>query len=1090
MRKVRGGPTPRSIMKYQHLYIFIFGLLLLLVAVVAGIQVEARQRFLMRGWETVLATLVADTGQPRACVNAALEQYDAVQLSWALDMMAEGGFAWVRQRFSWAEIEPEPGVFRWEPWDMLVAESAARDLTLIAVLDDAPGWATVPPSAEAFATFARAFAARYGDTITYYQIWHNPNLGDAWGGYANAYSYTELLSRAAVAIREADSGARIVLGSLAPTVETGERNYAEDLFLEMLYAAGAEPYFDVVAMQPYGFFSEPEDRRVDREVLNFSRVILAREVLVAHGEAHKAIWISHLGWNSKPADWPGPVSIWGNVDMATQAEYTLAAFKRAEREWPWLGTMCLNGFQPRPESVSDTTRAVPNAEGHWGFALVGPDGEPRPVYDAISEWAIRERVATPGTYVASTDLATFEGTWILGPQGADIGQSGDRVQLAFEGTDIALTVRRGPYRAFLFVTVDGEPAPALPRDENGKAYVVLYDPLAAVATVPLAENLPPGRHIVEVTAERGWGQWALVGWRVAHRPDVTAYRTSLGLCAVLSGAGLILAVWAGLRVDWGTIGYKARRLRARVKDWVRIVLTLLLSILYIFAAWQTMMNDAFRRLGQGGEMVTLLLATGAFYFSPWLVLTLAAGICVSLIVFLDPALGLMVTILAVPFYMHPLSLLGKSFALAELVLLPTAVGWIVWWVRKWGEARGEKKDARITSYELRITDRVSRFTFYAAGALILVSLLSTLFAVHTREAVRELRLVVLEPVVFYVMLVTLPMDRQARWRVIDAFVVSGVLVAVLGLFQYGASFCRGTGICDQIAYALGEVITAEGGMRRLHSIYGSPNNVGLYLGRVFPLLIAVALWGEERREKREEGREKSFYQFTNSLFHSRRRLLYAVAACPVALALLLSFSKGAIVIGIPAAIIVMGFLAGPGWRKATLVVIVLGLIALIPLLQTPRFAGMFDFTSGTTGFRVALWRSSWAMFRDHPLLGVGLDNFLYAYRTRYVLPTAWEEFNLAHPHNIVADFASRLGILGIGVLLVLQAVFWRLVSPLRKFPDAMTRALALGIIGSMVDFLGHGLVDASYFVIDLAYVYFLSLAVAVWLNEDTMYREK
>ena len=39
---------------------------------------------------------------------------------------------------------------------------------------------------------------------------------------------------------------------------------------------------------------------------------------------------------------------------------------------------------------------------------------------------------------------------------------------------------------------------------------------------------------------------------------------------------------------------------------------------------------------------------------------------------------------------------------------------------------------------------------------------------------------------------------------------------------------------------------------------------------------------------------------------------------------------------------------------------------------------------------------------------VGLDNFLYAYRGRYILDAAWQEPNLNHPHNIVLDFATRL----------------------------------------------------------------------------------
>jgi hypothetical protein len=103
---------------------------------------------------------------------------------------------------------------------------------------------------------------------------------------------------------------------------------------------------------------------------------------------------------------------------------------------------------------------------------------------------LRVLKATAGIYPAGTELADFEGTWRLGLLGADIGQSGDRVSLEFEGTGVALTVRRGPYRAFLFVTVDGQPAPALPRDEQGRAYVVLYDPLAEIATVATARHLP------------------------------------------------------------------------------------------------------------------------------------------------------------------------------------------------------------------------------------------------------------------------------------------------------------------------------------------------------------------------------------------------------------------------------------------------------------------------------------------------------------------------------------------------------------------------------------------------------------------------
>ncbi|MCJ7548897.1 MAG: hypothetical protein MUQ30_04365, partial [Anaerolineae bacterium] len=491
-------------MKRRPRLAFSLGLLLLTSAILGATQWRARERLLTQGWTTHFPEPVADTPgatgttMSRACVNAPLESYAEAELAWALDTIEAGGFAWVRQRISWADAAPQAAapsasVLDWSRLDALFESLSDRPLELIAVLDDAPTWAgasalaggpdpaTGPPEAAAYAEWAGAVAERYGDRITYYQIWHNPNLGDNWGGRANAFEYADLLAQAAGAIRVADGDARIVLGSLAPTSELGQRNYAEDLFLEMLYEAGAAPNFDVVSVQPYGFDTGPDDRRVARDVLNFSRPILVRQVMVEHGEGDKAIWAANFGWNSmRPGGWPGGPSIWGTVGEAAQASYTVAALERVEREWPWMGVLCLNSFQPQPAvgdlAVPDAAPSgLPDAEQHWGFAIVTPDGEPRPVYRAVqAAQTPLTQVAHAGVYRADTDLATFEGSWTLGPLGADIGEHGENtVSFTFEGTGVALTVRRGPYRAFLFVTVDGEPAPALPRDRDGRAYAVL-----------------------------------------------------------------------------------------------------------------------------------------------------------------------------------------------------------------------------------------------------------------------------------------------------------------------------------------------------------------------------------------------------------------------------------------------------------------------------------------------------------------------------------------------------------------------------------------------------------------------------------------
>lgn len=1030
-------------MTQKPAWLLLSGLMLVLLAALGIPQLAAHQRFLAQGMEPAFPTPLADTGMPRACVNAALEQYDEARLPWALGMISEGGFGWVRQHFPWAEIEPQPGEFDWARWDRLVAGAVAEGLQLIPVLDTPPAWAGTPPDPQAFARFAGVFANHYSAQLVYYQIWHNPNLGETWGGQADPYAYAELLTYAAGAIRASDPDARIILGDLAPNVETGPVNYSETRFLELLAVAGALPSCDVVSVQPYGFYSGPEDRRVEPGLLNFSRPILVRRKLESLGAGDKALWAGQFGWNSLPPEWEGPPSVWGGVDEQTQAAYTVAALERAAQEWPWSGVMCLNNFQPRPVVEE---RATPSAEEHWGFALVGPEGSPRPVYEAVRAWAQRPQIAQPGVYPAGTEMARFTGMWRIGPLGADIGQSGDRVTLDFAGTGVALTVRRGPYRAFLFVTVDGKPAPALPRDEQGRAYVVLYDPLADVATVPLAEHLPYGQHTVEVTADRGWYQWSLVDWRVTHQPDPRPYTLGMVALGLLGVLGVTLVIVAGRRVDWTAAGTRWAAPVRQLSEPLRLGLTLATGCIFGLATWMTEVQGVFRRLGDGPGLAALLLAVGLCYFSPWLLLSLVSGVLLLFLVFIQPSMGLALTIAAAPLYLHPVSLFGKSFALSELMLLPTLAGGLLKGVSEW-RAKGWQRP------------RVSIPFLLPVLAFVLVASLSTLGAAHRHEAFRELRLVVLEPVLFYLAVVAWPLTRRERWRVVDFFVLSAVGIALVGLAQY---FC------------LGDVITAEGGARRLRSIYGSPNNVGLYLGRVWPLLLAVALWGQGHWNR------------------AGRRLLYALAGAPVGLALLLSLSRGAIMLGIPAGLLALGLLAGGRWRKVTLVALCLFLVALIPLFRTPRFAALLDPGSGTTFLRLSLWRSAWAMFRDHPLLGVGPDNFLYAYRTRYVLPTAWEEFNLSHPHNWVLDFASRLGLLGLGAFLWLQAAFWRRAVPLARRAAPERRALVVGALASMAAALAHGLVDASYFYVDLAYVFFLTLAVVGWkeMSNEEMTNEE
>ena len=204
----------------------------------------------------------------------------------------------------------------------------------------------------------------------------------------------------------------------------------------------------------------------------------------------------------------------------------------------------------------------------------------------------------------------------------------------------------------------------------------------------------------------------------------------------------------------------------------------------------------------------------------------------------------------------------------------------------------------------------------------------------------------------------------------------------------------------------------------------------------------------------------------------------------IVLGLVLTFSKGALLLALPASLLFIGFAAGGRWRRVALGLLAVGGLALLPLFGTERFAGLFDLQGGTSFFRVQLWRGAWNMALDQPWLGVGLDNFLYAYRTHYALPTAWQELNLSHPHNIVLDFWTRLGFLGLVVgIWLFAAAFWQ-GWPALKRASGDRWALLLGLLASLAATLAHGLIDNSLFLVDLMLLFMLSIGLIGRLGQE------
>ncbi|MBL8046033.1 MAG: O-antigen ligase family protein, partial [Anaerolineales bacterium] len=917
------------------------------------------------------------------------------------------GFGWLRMSFDLGQPDKAN-------WASAISTATARNFQIIAVLYQShvsiP--APQPPSPQEFAKLAGQFAETYGAQIAVYQVWDEPNLYTGWWGRSPAATeYAALLQAAYTALKAADPAATVLAAALAPTAEAGPDNLSELIYLQQLYDLNAGAYFDAAAGKPYGYATSPEDKQTDPQLFNFSRLVLLRQVMERNGDAHKLLWVGGFGWNTHPD------SIWGRVTPAEQTTYIQQAYARAEREWPWAGPLALNGGSDNASNPLS------------GFNLNSP----------ITKSLI---TAPSGNYPAQNPFATYSGAWEFSELGADIPEqfANSQITLTFQGSELGLRVRRGDYRAYLYVTVDGAPANRLPQDERG-AYLVLTSPTLKpeLETILVADGLNPNQaHTVVIQPERGWDQWAVAGFAVGSRTPIGEFYGAVTLLLALSGLSAFGLWWWGRRLAWGRAAQTVQKLWAGLSSTVQVVITALASVALYFSAWltfDTQITTFTRRFGDTAPILFTALTAGVLYFSPSFLVALTALAVLFVLYYLRPDIALAFITFFIPFFLFPRMLWERGASLLEFSLWLTFLAVIL----------RSLPNLRKTQHAISL-----RFAPIDFGilALLLVTLASTLFAQQRAVAVYEFRTVILGASVFYLLLRVVPLDNKAIWRLVDFFVLGAVAAALIGLWQY----VTGEGL-----------IVTEEGVARIRSVYGSPNNLGLYLGRALPVALAVALVSQ--------------LPITNN-----RRLLYFAACAIMLITLVLTFSRGALVLGVPAAlaVIVIGW---QGKRGAWLVggALVLGLLALPFIAQLPRFADLFSTQTGTGFFRLNLWVSAWRMFLDQPWLGVGPDNFLYAYRGFYILPQAWQEPNLSHPHNILFDFLSRVGLLGTlcGAWLIYHFIrqFLILNPSIPNSSRAHNFPLKLGLLALLADMLAHGLVDHSFFLVDLAFVFYWALAL-------------
>jgi hypothetical protein len=416
--------------------------------------------------------------------NADLTRLDPEQLATTTSNLQAHGIRYVRQSFSWADIEAAPGQYTWDRYDAIVDALTRRGITPIAVLNHSPGWIRSPEGATAFDAppadltaydrFVTALVSRFGDRVPFIQIWDLPNSPSNWGNATpDPSDYVSLLAVGANAARGANPNSVILLAELDPAPAGGGMNDLD--FLRQVYAGGGSAFFDIIAIRLDGGTRTPYDRALDADVLTMSRAILVRELVVREGDGAKPIWATHFGWES------GESSA-GNISASTQAAYVVAGLQRARAEWPWAGLLFQWGLLPGADLDGGTPA---------GRALLQSDGAPTSLLTELGAFAAADDTAPTGLAPVAAHQYVWEGNWDLQHLGADTYRTTSEVdarfRLRFDGTGVIARARLSQDAGDVAVTIDDRPV-----DVSLAAFQ------AENVDIPLARRLPDGTHEISM----------------------------------------------------------------------------------------------------------------------------------------------------------------------------------------------------------------------------------------------------------------------------------------------------------------------------------------------------------------------------------------------------------------------------------------------------------------------------------------------------------------------------------------------------------------------------------------------------------------
>lgn len=308
------------------------------------------------------------------------------EIATELDRLQSLGVTNIRVFVPWGLVEYADDTYNWSYVDDIMDAAEERDMGVMMEVNATPTWAAADPESanvpagsaspdvEKFTDFMGTLATRYGDTVSVYEIWNEPNYV-SFSNPIDPAAYAELLKSVYPVLKEIDPTATVVAGALG-TVQDSSVTMSAVTFVQQMLDAGGGDYFDAISVHPYQdtlLFSDGYSCNCGGQLTPLQEIDAIKALI----GADKTVWITEYGVST----------VNGEDDEAKQAQY-IQDLLDYWQTYSQAGPIFIY-------TGSDTATGSADPEANYG--LFYENGDPKDAAAMLAAWIAEHTIVTNPT---------------------------------------------------------------------------------------------------------------------------------------------------------------------------------------------------------------------------------------------------------------------------------------------------------------------------------------------------------------------------------------------------------------------------------------------------------------------------------------------------------------------------------------------------------------------------------------------------------------------------------------------------------------------------------------------------------------------